>query len=533
MTTVDAPPKAGRREWIGLVVLALPTMLTTVDISVLFLALPQLATELGATGTEQLWITDIYAFLIAGSLITMGTLGDRIGRRKVLLSGAAVFIVASLLAAYSTSPEMLIFSRGLLGIAGATVMPSVMALISNMFKDPAQLGAAYGIWGGSIMIGVVLGPVVGGILLGAFGWQSVFIMGVPIMALLLLLGPFFLPEFRAPEAGRLDLISVVLSFASILPIVYGLKEVARNGWQPAAIVALVAGALFTLIFIVRQRRLTSPLLDLSLFSIKAVRTGLIVATAIGVIMGGVGLTAVLYMQMVEGLSPLQAGAWMLAPTILMTVGGMGIAPQIARKVRPAFVLVVGMVIAAIGMLVLTQVSSVGGFTTLMIGLIIAYIGGSPVGGLTQYMLMSSAPPEKAGSVSSVSSTGGELGVALGIAVLGSVGTIVFRNEVVIPAGVSAGAAQTAKESVAGAVATAQQLPGTVGADLLESAREAFTSGLHAVTTVTGVLYIGLAILTFVGLRHLPPMSGAPGAPPTPGEAAQTEPSKDDTVQTVS
>ncbi len=216
-TRVEPPVRAGRREWIGLAELALPTLLLALDISVLFLALPELSADLGADRTEQLWITDIYGFMVAGLLVTMGTLGDRIGRRRLLLAGAAAFAAASVLAAYASSPEMLIAARALLGVAGATLGPSTLALISSLFADPAQRGQAIALWFSCFLAGGALGPLVGGVLLELFWWGSVVLVGVPVMALLLVLGPRLLPEDRAPDAGRLDPASVALALAAMLP----------------------------------------------------------------------------------------------------------------------------------------------------------------------------------------------------------------------------------------------------------------------------------------------------------------------------
>jgi DHA2 family multidrug resistance protein-like MFS transporter len=255
-------PKAGRREWIGLAVLALPTLLLSLDLSVLYLALPHLAADLRPSSSQLLWIMDIYGFMIAGFLITMGTLGDRIGRRRLLLIGGAAFGVTSVLAAYSVNAEMLIASRTLLGIAGATLMPSTLALISNMFQDPKQRAGAIAVWISCFMGGTAIGPVVGGLLLQWFWWGAAFLLGVPVMALLLVIGPVLLPEYRDRTAGRLDPASVALSLATILPVIFGIKELAKDGPTTVPAVAIMIGAGFGLAFIRRQHRLTSPLLDL-------------------------------------------------------------------------------------------------------------------------------------------------------------------------------------------------------------------------------------------------------------------------------
>ncbi|HEY3472876.1 MAG TPA: MFS transporter, partial [Amycolatopsis sp.] len=215
---------AGRREWLGLAVLVLPTLLVAMDMTSLFLALPQLSAELGASATEQLWITDSYGFVVAGFVITMGTLGDRIGRRRLLLAGGGAFGALSLVAAFSTSPEMLIVVRAALGVAGATLMPSTLALITNMFRDGRQRGKAISIWATCQFAGGAAGPVFAGFLLQHFAWGSVFLVAVPAVAVLLAAGPFLLPEFRAPASGRLDLPGVALSLAAVLLIVFGLKQ---------------------------------------------------------------------------------------------------------------------------------------------------------------------------------------------------------------------------------------------------------------------------------------------------------------------
>ncbi|HEX6872328.1 MAG TPA: MFS transporter, partial [Micromonosporaceae bacterium] len=508
------------REWLGLAVLCLPTLLTTVDVSVLILALPRVSDDLGAGATQQLWITDIYGFMIAGFLVTMGSLGDRIGHRLVLFCGAGAFIVASLLAAYASTTPMLLIARALLGIAAATVMPSVLALITHMFKDPKQMSAAMGVWGSSIMLGVILGPVIGGLMLGAFWWGSVFLMGIPIMLLLLLAGPGLLPNSRNPQAGPLDLLSVVLSLAALLPFVYGLKELARTGWQALPLVAVAVGLLFAALFVLRQRKLTNPMLDLTLFRNPVVSAMIVFGLVIGFIMAGTGLVVTLYMQLVEGLTPLQVGLWMLIPWFAMIIGG-NLGPAIARSVKPAIVVAGGTALSAVGAIMVAQVSLAGAFAFLIISLVVLYIGGSPGATLGNFLLMSSAPPEKAGTTGSLSSTGGELGVALGVALLGSVATAAYRTSVDIPAGTPAEQAGPAKESVSGAFAIADQLPASLGSQLLDTAREAFTQSLHVVMYVNAGLFLVLAAVVLVKARHIPPtgnvMPGMPGMAPAPEE----------------
>ena len=229
------PERATSREWIGLAVLTLAALVYAMDLTVLNLAIPRISAELQPSSVQLLWMIDIYGFLVAGLLITMGTLGDRIGRRKLLLFGAAGFALASLLAAFSTSSEMLIASRAVMGIAGATIAPSTLSLIFTMFLDPKQRSTAIGVWIAAYSAGGAIGPVLGGVLLEFFWWGSVFLIGVPVMALLLLLGPRTLPEYRDPNARPLDLLSAAMSLLAILGVVYGLKQLAQDGVSAAPV----------------------------------------------------------------------------------------------------------------------------------------------------------------------------------------------------------------------------------------------------------------------------------------------------------
>ncbi|MDP9870294.1 MULTISPECIES: MFS transporter [Streptosporangium] len=517
--TTGPGPRAGRREWTGLAVLALPTLLVSLDVFVMLLALPHLSRDLGAGSTQQLWITDIYAFMLAGFLITMGTLGDRIGRRRLLLGGAAVFGLASVLAAYSTSPEMLIAARALLGVAGATLAPSTLALISNMFHDPRQRGLAIGVWLTCFMGGAAIGPIVGGAMLETFWWGAAFLIGVPAMVLLLVLGPLLLPEYRTPQAGRLDLASVALSLAATLPIVYGLKELARNGWQPLPVAAVAVGLAVGVVFTRRQRGLADPLLDLRLFANRTF------SAALGTMLFGIMLTSAImlfitqHLQLVDGLSPLQTGLWML-PTVAANTASFLLSPLLARRIRPAYLIGAGLAVSVAGLLLLTRAGAASGPAVLAAGFALSNLGAGPLLTLGTNLVVGSAPPGRAGSAAAMNETSAEFGFALGIAVLGSVGTAVYRHHIAagIPAGIPAPAAQAARDTLAGAATAAQHLPGRLQAALLAPAREAFTSGLHAVAILSAVLLAGVAILAVTLLRHVRP--SAQNHPDQPGDAPE-------------
>ncbi|TCZ78294.1 MFS transporter [Paenibacillus albiflavus] len=501
--------KAGMREWIGLAVLALPALLVSIDLSVMILALPHIGADLGADSAQQLWIIDIYGFMLAGFLITMGTLGDRIGRRKLLLIGGSAFMIASILAAFSRNAEMLIAARAILGIAGATVSPSTLALISNMFRDHKQRSFAIGIWLTCSMGGMALGPVVGGIMLDHFWWGSVFLLGVPVMLLLLIAGPMLLPEYRHPESGRLDLTSVALSLGTILPIIYGLKEIAKSGLQIMPALLILAGFALGTVFVSRQRRLTNPLLDLRLFASPGFSAALVGMFGI-TLTGATMLFIAQHLQFVQGMSPLQAGLYML-PGVIGSMVGMFFSPLIARKIRPARLIGTGLLISTAGCFLITQVGAQSGLTFLVLGYICFNLGAAPLPSLSSDLVVGSAPPEKAGSAASMLQTSGEFAFALGIAVLGSIGTVVYRNQVAnsIPADLPASAVLASRDSLAGATAIAEGLSEQVGKTLLNGAREAFTSGMHVVAAVSGAIMLVIIVLVVTRLRHLRPIGETP------------------------
>ena len=497
--------RAGRREWISLAVLTIPCLLYAMDLTVLNLAVPQLSKDLQPSSTELLWIVDIYGFMAAGSLVTMGTLGDRIGRRRLLLIGAAAFGATSLLAAWSTSAAMLIAARALLGVAGATVAPSTLSLIRNMFADPRQRTVAVSVWITSFSVGGAIGPLLGGILLEWFWWGSVFLLAVPVMALLLVLGPLLLPEFRDPGAGRLDLLSAALSVAAVLAVIYGLKQVTRDGleWLPA--VSIVVGLGAGVAFVRRQRRLADPLLDLRLFR-SAVFTAALTTNLLSFFVGfGTLLFITQYLQLVLGLSPLTAGLWML-PSSAGFVAGSMLTPVLARRFRPAVVMVASLTLAAIGLGLFTLVSSMAGLAILVTGSVVFSLGLAPVDTLTTDLVVGSAPPERAGAASALSETAAEFGGALGIAVLGVIGTRVYRSHLdgALPPGILPRAAAAARDTLGGAVAAAGNLSGQPGQVLVRVARQAFTQGLHVVFAVSAAVVLGAAVLAAIQLRHLRP-----------------------------
>ena len=483
--------------------IALPCLLYSMDLTVLNLALPSLSADLAPTSAQLLWIVDIYGFLVAGSLITMGTLGDRIGRRKLLLIGAAAFGIGSVAAAFSTSAEMLIATRALLGLAGATLAPSTLSLIRNMFLEPQQRTVAIGIWISSYSVGAAIGPLVGGILLEHFWWGSVFLIGVPVMVLLLVVGPMLLPEFRDPEAGRMDLISAGLSLVGVLLVIYGLKQVAQGGPGWLAALSVAVGVVVGMAFVRRQQRLADPLIDLRLFQSSAFSASLAAYTLGTFVAFGVFVFIGQYLQLVLGLSPLHAGLWTMPFGAAFVVGSM-LTPPIARRVRPAYVMAVGLVVAAVGFGMLTLVEGPGGLPILVTAFVVYSLGLAPVFTLATDIVVGSAPPERAGAASAISETGSELGGALGIAILGSIGTAVYRHAMAdgLSSAVPAAAAHAARDTLGRAVAVASELPHDVGVQLLGVARPAFGDAFHLTAIISAAVVLATALVAVVALRDV-------------------------------
>jgi DHA2 family multidrug resistance protein-like MFS transporter len=497
--------KAGRREWIGLGVIALPCMLYSMDLSVLNLAVPYLSADLKPSASQLLWIVDIYGFLIAGALITMGTIGDRIGRRKLLMIGAAAFGLASVFAAFSTSAEMLIAARALLGLSAATLAPSTLSLIRNMFLDPKQRTFAIGIWISSFSAGGAIGPLIGGVLLNYFWWGSVFLVAVPIMVALLALAPVLLPEFRDPRAGRLDVVSAALSLVAVLAVIYGVKRVAESGFGAEAAIAIAAGLLIGVLFVRRQRRLGDPLIDLSLFSSPAFSASLGINVLGFFVAFATFLLTAQYLQMVLGLSPLAAGLWSL-PSAVGFIAGSMLVPAMTSRTRPARVMAVGFVLAAIGFVALAAAAVQGSLALVVAGNLALALGLAPIFTLATDLIIGTVAPERAGVAAGMAETSSELGGALGIALLGSVVTALYRSAMTtgMPGALPQDVARAALDTIGAAVAEAAALGGAREAALLAAARDAYAQSFQVTAVICVAVTLVAALVALVLLRDVRP-----------------------------
>jgi MFS transporter, DHA2 family, multidrug resistance protein len=487
--------KATRREWVGLVALALPCVLYAMDLTVLNLAIPSLTTDLQPTAAQLLWIVDIYGFLAAGALLIMGALGDRIGRRRLLLIGSAVFAVVSLLAAFSRTAQMLIVARGLLGIAGATMAPSTLSLINNMFRNEREKTFAVSVWVSSFSFGGAIGPVVGGVLIAHFWWGAVFLAPLPIMVLLLIVGPSLLPEHRSEKAGRIDIVSAMLTLATVLPIVFAIKHIAEGGDVQGAGLAAAVGAICGALFVRRQLKLEDPLLDLRLFKLPALSVALTI-NALDFLVGfGILVLVAQYLQLVLDLSPLEAGLWGVPPGLGFVVGSL-LTSALLKVLRPAFALGGGLLLSAVGLALMAYAIKAHSLILITLGNTMFAVGSAPGTTIVADFVVSSAPEEQSGAASALSETFSEFGGALGIALLGSLTTFFYRHMLAaaLPASIPAPAIETASRGIGAARAAAETLNG--GASLLEAAKHAYTSAASiaflasaAITILTAVLAV--------------------------------------------
>lgn len=482
-------PKATTREWLALVVLILAVALLAIDGTVLYLAVPSLIEDIAPNATELLWIGDIYSFVLAGLLITMGNVADKYGRKKVLLIGSTMFGLASLLAAFASTPAMLIAARALLGIAGATIMPSTLSIIRNLFHDPVQRTKAIAIWSAGATAGAALGPLVGGALLENFWWGSVFVINIPVMILVVLAGIFLLPESKNPGGQKIDLVSSVLSIAAIIPIVYAIKSVVGDGQPSIAIIALLTGLLSGYVFIRRQRALAQPMIDVSLFKIPAF-SGAIAANAIA-IFSFVGLLYFFsqYLQIVRGYSPFTAGLAEL-PSTIASVLSMLVVGVALTKLGRGRAIGAGLGLGAIALAVLAFTSQFETYWGLGLSLAAMGLGIGIASALSTDAVVASAPKERAGAASSIAETAYELGVALGIAVLGSLHTAMYRAQLSLPVGTTSADASALNESLASALTQVSD------SALIDVAKSAFADGMVWTAYIASALLVVSAVIAW-------------------------------------
>ena len=495
------PVRVGRRGWAALAVLMLPVVLVSVDNTVLNFALPAISEALTPSGTALLWMIDIYPLVLAGLLVSMGSLGDRIGRKKLLLIGSAGFGLVSVVAAFAPSIELLIAARAALGFFGAMLMPSTLSLIRNIFRDRKQRRLAIAIWARGFAAGRALGPVSGGILLENLWWGSVFLIAVPVLLPLFLLAPFLVPESRDPHPGRLDIASIALSLLTMLPIVYGIKHLATEGLDLVGVAAVVIGVVAGALFVRRQGRLETPMLDMALFRQPAF-SGAVLINLLSVVafVGGLFFVSQ-HLQLVLGLSPLVAGFTLVPGLIVMILAGLLVVP-VAARVRPAIVVPVALVISAVGYGAIGLTGGAVDAAGIAICFVLLGLGIGAAETVSNELILANAPADKAGAASAVSETAYELGAVLGTATLGTILTASYRNAVALPDGLTGEQHAAAAETLGGAVHVAGQLPADAASALLESARHAFDSGVGLTAWLGCGLIVAAAIVALLSLRSV-------------------------------
>ncbi|NLU68816.1 MFS transporter [Streptomyces sp. HNM0574] len=495
----SAPALAGPREWAALAVLTLPVLLISVDMTVLGFAVPHLSEDLSPDAGQLLWIVDIYSFMLAALLVTMGALGDRIGRRRLLLLGTFGFGLASVAAAFAPSTEVMIAARALLGLAGGTLMPSTLSLIRGMFPDETQRKLAIAVWSSALSAGSALGPLLGGALLEFFWWGSLFLINAPVTLLILVLAPVLVRESRASRPGAIDPVSVLLSVAAMFPFVYGIKKLAEEGAAPLPLACLAVGIAAGTAFVRRQLRRDEPLLDVRLFAEPkfSVGVGLNLVTLFAMIGALFFLTQ--YLQIVLGISPFQAGL-VLLPGMLLAIAAGFLAVGASQRAGLRAVLTAGLVLMATGFGFLMLLPPDSGVLTAAGGFALICFGMGLTQTLTNDAVLSAAPEDRAGAASAVSETGYELGAALGIAVLGSILSASYRSGLDSAPGVPESALTAARDTLGGAESAAAGLSDEAGATLLDTAHTAFVDGIHVTSAVAAALLIAAAAATAVTLR---------------------------------
>lgn len=482
-------PRVGARGWWALIVLMLPVLLVSVDNTVLSFALPEISIALAPTGAQQLWIIDVYPLVLAGLLVTMGTLGDRFGRRRMLLIGATGFAAVSVLAAFAPTAGLLIAARALLGFFGAMLMPSTLSLLRSIFRNRDQRRFAIAVWASAFSAGSALGPIVGGFLLEHFAWGSVFLIAVPVLIPLLVGAPLLVPESRDPNPGRIDPISILLSMAAMIPVVYAIKSLAVDGPTGSAGLWALLGILMGVLFVHRQLRAEIPMLEMALFR-RGSFSGAILVNLLSV----VALVGFLYfvsqhLQLVLGLTPMQAGLALVPGMAAMIVAGLTVVP-ISRRVPPHLLVPGALMFSVAGYLLVAFTTQDHGVAPLVIAFVVLGIGIGAAETISNELILSSAPAEKAGAASAVSETAYEIGAVLGTAVLGGLIAAFYRGALALPAGIPEDAAEAAGETLAGAYTAAAELPAELGAALWDAAASAFGAGV----TVTSLIGAGLVVV---------------------------------------
>lgn len=479
--------------------LVLPVLIISMDGTMLGFAVPHLSESLEPTSSQLLWIVDIYSFVLAGLLVTMGAVGDRIGRRRLLLIGAAAFTITSVIAAFVPTATALIVARALLGLAGATLMPSTLSLIRNIFTNDAERQTAIALWASAFALGSAVGPILAGLLLDHFWWGSIFLAGVPVTVALLVLAPRLVPESRDPTPGDFDLLSSALSMMAMIPTIFAIKSLAEHGPDATVLASAAVGVVCGVLFVGRQRGLADPMIDMALFRIPRFRRaiGANLVACFGFAGGFFFITQ--YFQLVLGMSALQSGLY-LTPAVIMTILLMTFAPSFVRRSGPFEVMTAGLVMGTLGFAVFVFLDVDTAASVAAAAITLGYSGLSMTMTVAIDGIMAVIPPRRAGAGASVSETGNELGIALGTALLGSILTVIYRPRIDRLKNLPSNVVETSRETLGGAVLAAENLSSGPAGVLLDGARAAFVKGLNVASLVATLLIGATTVWTATALR---------------------------------
>lgn len=484
---ISSEHKADSRAWLGLTVVLSLVLLVAMDGSVLYLAMPKVTASLQPTADQALWILDIYGFIVGSLLVAFGNIGDRYGRLKLLVAGSLTFGLGSAFAAYSTSAEMLIMSRAIMGLGGATLLPSGLAIVSNLFLNPRQRAQAIGIFAATFAGGFAIGPIIGGTLLSRYDWGVVFLINIPVIFLFLLGAWGLLKDVKHETYGKIDLLSLALSFAGILSFIYSLKHGATEGISLSQTAIGIFGFVTLFLFIRRQKYIKYPLLELSLFKDRifsiAIGTGLLSL----VVWAASGYLTATYLQSVLGYDVLTA-AFLAIPGALVLTATCIWTNEIVERVGRKSALIMTHILISLGVLMLLLTTADNGVAVFIASTMIAGVGYGLSFSLVAEIAVSAVPKERAGAAASLAETSNEIGNALGISILGSLAAFHFRIYGPDIAG-------TFNETL---IKAAQS------AEVIDEARKTFVDGMHIALGVGGSIILTLGVLAIFWLpKKLP------------------------------
>ncbi|GAA0597367.1 MFS transporter [Streptomyces crystallinus] len=498
------------RRWIVLAILSGSLLLIAMDTTILNVAFPSLVADLQPGSVEQLWIIDVYALALSGLLVTAGGLGDRWGRKRLLLVGFGIFAFASLLAVFATEAWHVIGARALLGVGGAAIMPSTLSILRAVFTDARERAFAYAVWAAVLGGGMALGPIIGGLLVQDHGWQSAFLLNIPVAALVIGFGLWFLPESRSARGGKWDWWGVGQSIVGMLALAGGIKQLGKSGvGDPLPWILLAVATLALTVFVRRQLRLEAPLLQVRLFTNRSFSLA-----AIAIFLGMVGMGAVLFLvtqwfQYAQGYTPLQAGLRLLPAPLGLIVTSMT-TPALMQRFPIRHVMGAGLVAMAAGLAlpwVVQQFATVG-YPAFAVALAVLGLGVGVATTVASVTLMAAAPTEDVGGAAAIEETCYELGAAMGVAILGSLATVLYTAN--LPSlGLTGPGADKVRDSVGEAAHVADEIGGTAGKALLDTVSYAYSTAVTPAFLVAAGLALAAAAMVWAWIpRDLRPTENA-------------------------